>query len=294
LYSDDRSIDDDLFDGATTELSTRKPLLTAAYKAREERRAEAFRGNGLNHLQFAHQPHLRDDDDVMSLGLSDVFESSGRQAYSAPPKKPLLQAAMKAKEARDAAENAREGEVLRSSHKSRYRKGKGTKGTFVDDSVSLTMSDIFDPPKGERPSKPLLTAALKAKEEQSMKNRGGNVGAMQHSSTNKDPLPPPIVKRRHTSTNMSASLVRKNSLEIKNMSSHNLPSSPPPKTQTTKQSKKISGKESESNSPSDVCTKSKKNKKTTTKSTSGPTSDSTNQAKKSPRLFGRRGSKKAS
>jgi hypothetical protein len=228
-YSDDTSISEDILaqENADPIEITRKPLLTAAYKAREQRRADVYRsrGNGSNiaHVQFAHQPRsVREEDDSMSLGLSDVFESSGRQALNSSTKKPLLAAAKKAKEERDTAMMARGSyqSIGRPNNKSRHQNkaGSGYKLSIPDESASLTVSDLFDrskgefPSKGESPKKPLLAAAIKAKEERDVAERGQGEGWSDSQASDDDPAARTRVRRR---TSMSANLVRKNSLEIK-------------------------------------------------------------------------------
>ncbi|KAL3924362.1 MAG: hypothetical protein SGILL_001091, partial [Bacillariaceae sp.] len=154
LLSEEKSIDEvDLFD-EPLELAPKKPLLTAAYKAREEQRSRVRRaggnGSGASHLQYVNQPLVKNyEDDSASLATAEIFEPPSPRS-----RKPLLTAAQKAK--RQQADMP-VPEHLRSLC-------QPESGAFEDDDRSLTTAEIFEPPRDPPPRKPLLAAALRAKE----------------------------------------------------------------------------------------------------------------------------------
>lgn len=331
LYAEDKSIDEeDLFETGALEPPSQKPLLTAAYKAREEQRGRVLRsgGNGSNsgHLKFAHQPHSALEDDSVSLGLLDVFNGSGRKSHGTPPKKPLLQAAMKAKEERDAAENLRSEGKQTPRTKTKYHRtvDNHSFASVGGDSFSLTMDEVFDPPRGVPSAKPLLTAALKAKEGRTnspaprilarndppkspvlVKKRRGAKEGNWHSAFEPEPseseaLHRPSAPGRRASATMTADLVRKNSLEIKNKSRMTSPTKSK-KSKTKRKSPKATssgsvtasvGEASDLQSPTNTAQSqsSRRNKTKTTKTSSSSTSTTT-ETKKGPGLFGRIGRK---
>ena len=105
-----------------------------------------------------------------SLGSVDAFEPS--RGHS--PAKPLLASAIKARQQVDESETTvillgpgREKassvyhKVGSGAHLAKMNQPRMT--TCEDDEGSLGLADIFDPPKGPQPTKPLLAAALKAK-----------------------------------------------------------------------------------------------------------------------------------
>jgi hypothetical protein len=223
---EEKSIDDDdLFD-EPLEPPARKPLLTAAYKAREQQRSQVHnsRGNGSNtaHLRYVNQPRFtHDDDDTVSLAIAEVFDPP-----SPRHRKPLLAAAQQAKEKHGGGTVGSPKSVSKSPRKPKSHR-KTTKRsvavlipdhlqtisqpsvTQFEDDGSLNMTDLFDPPKPPPPAKPLLSAAMKAKDASLERKR------MQHaiasSGVSSSPKPSPVPIRRPAS--MNAKLVRKSSLE---------------------------------------------------------------------------------
>jgi hypothetical protein len=152
--SEEKSIDEDYLFEEPSEERPRKPLLVAAYKAREEQRARVRHagGNGSNthHLQYINQPHARlEEDDAVSLIAVEVFDTP-----SPSIRKPLLTAAQLAK---------RQQEAERVPEHLRYLSQPQPWDTSNDE-CSLDLDEIFEPVKPPSPGKPLLAAATKAKE----------------------------------------------------------------------------------------------------------------------------------
>jgi hypothetical protein len=146
----------------------KKPLLAAALKAKEQ--AEQTRGSGskdtatdepASHLINMHQPKAMDEDDNASLGSADVFEPR----EGPPAKKPLLAAALKAKE--QAEQTQRSGAENRATEEPAIHSINMHQPKTIEenDNASLGSADLFEPPKGPPAKKPLLAAALKAKEQ---------------------------------------------------------------------------------------------------------------------------------
>jgi hypothetical protein len=182
ILTEEKSIDEDELFNDPLELPPPKPLIAAAYKAREEQRSRLRQagGNGSNtsHLQYINQPLVtNDEEDSASLAASEIFDQPSTQSC-----KPLLSAAHLAKRQQEAINIPGHLRDL----------SQPAPGKFDDDSGSLDMRDIFDEPTREPPpKKPLLAAALRAKEAS--------------ESLLKAP-------RRRPSA-MTAELVRKNSLD---------------------------------------------------------------------------------
>jgi hypothetical protein len=174
-----------------------KPLLAAALKAKEaiarsdtkptpsdlQVNEEADVVGGLeefpttvpDHLVGAHQPARRRTSDLDSLAPSDVFDPPAQPR----PEKPLLAAALKAKQAMDRSDAKPTPSDLQADEEVDVVGDLGEFLTIVPDHLvgshqparrhpsdldSLAPSDVFDPWAQPRPEKPLLAAALKAKE----------------------------------------------------------------------------------------------------------------------------------
>lgn len=127
-----------------------KPLVSAALKAKAQNDNESRRRGQNPHLLVAHQPTAGFSDDDSSLAPTDLFDPP----RPIPSHKPLLTAAMLAKTQRDA--QGSNPEHLQNAHQP---------FAYNDDDVSLAPSAVFAPPAPPLPPKPLLAAALKAKDE---------------------------------------------------------------------------------------------------------------------------------
>lgn len=162
-----------------------KPLLAAALKAKKQQEGDA----GM-HLMKLHQPmNIEDDED--SIGSDGLFDPP----RGPPPKKPLLAAALKAKQ-QSLDKGSKENEVNRSGKQERQSRSEKLstpshlanahqpKQEIEDDDQSLIIDHVFDPPKPPPPAKPLLAAALKAKEQR-------DKGAMLSPGRNKSILKGP-------------------------------------------------------------------------------------------------------
>jgi len=172
----------------------KKSMVAAALKAKEqilERNSKSlsnFRSSQKNemsslynqlsrsvpeHLMNANQPR-NDPDEAGSLGEADVFDPPAPP----PPKKPIMLAALKAKEQivdRNSKSLANIGNVYgsdtralnedfsRSVPEHLMNVHQPQKGD--NDSGSLGEVDVFDPPAPPRPTKPMVSAAMKAKEQ---------------------------------------------------------------------------------------------------------------------------------
>ena len=123
--------------------------MSAAKKAKEEQEYSVK----ATHLKNLNQPKTRYDDDNRSLDDDELFEGMD---ITELPSKPLLSAAKKAKEEQEYSVKATHLKNL-NQPKTRYD----------DDNRSLDDDELFEGMGiTELPSKPLLSAAKKAKEEQ--------------------------------------------------------------------------------------------------------------------------------
>ena len=161
----------DLFDPPKSGLAKSKPLLAAAIKAREqadqlERMDEANTTRAVSlgeHLAGLNQPKTIVEEDEDSLGSTDLFD---------PPKsalatsRPLLAAAMKARQQADKLEQ--EENSQRNASLGEHLVGLNQPSMITEeDEDSLGSNELFDPPKSAlAKSKPLLAAAIKAREQQ--------------------------------------------------------------------------------------------------------------------------------
>ena len=146
--ADNKSLDEfDLFDDEPEERPS-KPILAAALKASEQLKAE---DNGTAHLTGLHQPRDRCDTDNKSLDEFDLFDDELEQR----PSKPILAAALKAAEQLKAEDSG-------TLHLAELHQPKDL---CEADNKSLDEIDLFDDEPEERPSKPMLAAALKASEQ---------------------------------------------------------------------------------------------------------------------------------
>ncbi|KAG7369597.1 hypothetical protein IV203_027343 [Nitzschia inconspicua] len=166
ISEDSTSLDSkDLFDAPKPVIS--KPLLTAALKAKGDSVTD-LKYNSQEQNVGAHLEGLNQPDDISedstSLDSKDLFDAP-KPVIS----KPLLTAALKAKEGSvtDLKYNSQEQNV------GAHLEGLNQPDDISEDSTSLDSKDLFDAPKPVI-SKPLLTAALKAK--------GGSVTDLKYNS----------------------------------------------------------------------------------------------------------------
>ncbi|KAG7369217.1 ankyrin repeat domain protein [Nitzschia inconspicua] len=235
LLSEEKSIDEyDLFD-EPLEKPPRKPLLAAAHKAREEQRSRLrdAGGNGTNthHLQYICQPRRLPEEDDASLVANEIFDPP-----SPPIRKPLLTAAKLAK---------RQQEIKHAPEHLRYL-CQPQPGDFGDDDSSLDMVDVFEPVGPPPPRKPMLAAALRAKE--AADERARIIGMSQDgtwiSGVDSSNLARQAPQRRPLA--MTAELIRKNSFDNNRLPSKKRATKKKPKRSTEIES----GSEREgSNSP---------------------------------------------
>jgi hypothetical protein len=183
----------DVFDPPTPP-PPKKPMVAAALKAKEqilERNSKSLANLGTahnndmksiyeefsrsvpEHLMGVHQPH-HDDEDAGSLGEADVFDVSAPP----PPKKPMVAAALKAKEQileRNSKSLANFGTAHDNDMKSIYEEFSRSVPEHLmgvhqphhddEDAGSLGEADVFDVSAPPPPKKPMVAAALKAKEQ---------------------------------------------------------------------------------------------------------------------------------
>ena len=154
----------DLFDAPPAALMLpSKPLLSAALKAREEQEKSQSSMNASfgAHLAGLNQPKSHFDDDSDSIASADLFDAP--PAALMLPSKPLLSAALKAREEQEKSQSS-----MNASFGAHLAGLNQPKSHFDDDSDSIASADLFDAPPAALmlPSKPLLSAALKAREEQ--------------------------------------------------------------------------------------------------------------------------------
>jgi hypothetical protein len=204
-YEDDQKSlgDDDLFKAPSPPPSS-KPVLAAAIKAREQAEAEVAhalakqtsprskrsekkmkrksQNSSLSHLATLNQSKTQYEDDQKSLGDNDLFE-----APSLPPSsKPLLAAAIKAREQAEAEvahalakqtsprSKRSEKKMKRKSQNSslsHLAKMNQSKTQYKDDQKSLGDDNLFEAPSPPPSSKPLLAAAIKAREQAEAESR---------------------------------------------------------------------------------------------------------------------------
>ncbi|CAJ1961691.1 unnamed protein product [Cylindrotheca closterium] len=177
----------DLFDAPKSGLAKSKPLLAAAIKAREqadqlEREQQTKPGKLVNesqskepsrkwsieetvygfHLRDLNQPVVITEEDEDSLGSTDLFDAPKSVLAKS---KPLLAAAIKAREQADQLEL--EEQTNRNATLGEHLHGMNQPSTIAEeDEDSLGSMDLFDAPKsGLANSKPLLAAAIKAREQ---------------------------------------------------------------------------------------------------------------------------------
>ncbi|KAL3929208.1 MAG: hypothetical protein SGBAC_012314, partial [Bacillariaceae sp.] len=158
----------DLFDQPESSLTTSKPFLEAAIKARKqadkmERIEQAKRNKTLGeHLDGMNQPATIIEEDEKSLESMDVFDPP-KSAFATS--RPLLAAAIKAREQADKLERAQQEK--RNVTLGEHLDGMNQPATIIEeDEESLESMDVFDPPKSAlAKSKPLLAAAIKAREQ---------------------------------------------------------------------------------------------------------------------------------
>jgi hypothetical protein len=112
----------------------------------------------MKHLNDINQPkekHGRVGDYLGSGGLFD-------DPKGPPAAKPLLAGTIKAREASDAAERVTKGDSKKGHHFSFLNEPKNKQESEGD---SLGSGELFDAPKGPPTAKPLLAAAIKAREQ---------------------------------------------------------------------------------------------------------------------------------
>ncbi|KAG9285663.1 hypothetical protein G9A89_000362, partial [Geosiphon pyriformis] len=185
--SDDSSLaSSELFD-APKGPPPAKPLLQAAIRAREEaeRNQQARTGDPSkgDHLATLNQPSNLSDSDMSSLASSELFDAP----KGPPPAKPLLQAAIRAREEAERNQQARTGDPSKGDHLATLNQPSNLSDS--DDS-SLASSELFDAPKGPPPPKPLLQAAIRAREqaERSAKARTGDPSKGDHLAALNQPM----------------------------------------------------------------------------------------------------------
>ena len=143
--------------------STAKPMLAAAIKAREQ--AEAY------HLKGINQPKVEHESDSDSLESNELFDAP----QALPQSKPLLAAALKA---RKQAEDEQKGIVHLEGMNQPVKH-------HASDADSLESSQLFDAPKGPPPARPLLAAAIKAREQAEASHlKGISQPILEHGSDN--------------------------------------------------------------------------------------------------------------
>eukprot|EP00526_Cylindrotheca_closterium_P017817 CAMPEP_0113614936 /NCGR_PEP_ID=MMETSP0017_2-20120614/7432_1 /TAXON_ID=2856 /ORGANISM="Cylindrotheca closterium" /LENGTH=295 /DNA_ID=CAMNT_0000524137 /DNA_START=15 /DNA_END=899 /DNA_ORIENTATION=- /assembly_acc=CAM_ASM_000147 len=177
----------DLFDPPKSALARSKPLLAAAIKAREQadelEKEEQIKRNAMVkdaqsndpsekwsveetvygfHLRDMNQPITINEEDEDSLGSTELFDAPKSALAKS---KPLLAAAIKAREQADQLEQ--EDKVKRKVSLGEHLDGMNQPSTISeDDEDSLGSGDLFDAPKSAlAKSKPLLAAAIKAREQ---------------------------------------------------------------------------------------------------------------------------------
>ncbi|KAG7348507.1 ankyrin repeat domain protein [Nitzschia inconspicua] len=221
LLSEEKSIDEyDLFD-EPLEKPPRKPLLAAAHKAREEQRSRLrdAGGNGSNthHLQYICQPPRLPEEDDASLVANEIFDPP-----SPPIRKPLLTAAKLAK---------RQQEVKHAPEHLRYL-CQPQAGDLLDDESSLDIVDVFEPVGPPPPRKPMLAAALRAKE--AADERARIIGMSQDGTwiSGVDSSMPARQAAQRRPLAMTAELIRKNSFDNNRLPSKKRATKKKPKRST--------------------------------------------------------------
>ncbi|CAJ1961689.1 unnamed protein product [Cylindrotheca closterium] len=147
-------------------LTTSKPLLAASIKARKQAdQLETKRNVTLGeHLDGMNQPATIVEEDEESLDSMDVFDPPKRTLAKT---KPLLAAAIKAREQADQLEREESAKTTRTAKPGEHVDGMDQPQTIMEeDEECLESTDLFDSPKsGFAKSKPLLEATIKAREQ---------------------------------------------------------------------------------------------------------------------------------
>jgi hypothetical protein len=155
-----------------------KPSLAAALKAKQKSEEEAAaKSSGVdptsgNHSEDMNQPQIDYDEERDSLGSNDLFEAP----KGPPPAKPLLAAALKAKQKSEEEVGATLSGVDPTSG-NHWEDMNQPQTQYEDEGDSLGSNDLFEAPKGPPPAKPLLAAALKAKQKSEEEVRATSSGA---------------------------------------------------------------------------------------------------------------------
>ena len=133
-------------------------------KAEEERPSESGSDSAIDmgtgkHLRNLNQPIVEHENDGDSLGSGEVFDAPKESTVEA---KPLLAAAIKAREQAEAEAASNEAATKPGAHLTALNQPTLE---HESDGDSLGSGELFDAPKEPTPDKPLLAAAIKAREQ---------------------------------------------------------------------------------------------------------------------------------